>query len=376
MLFKNVFSHDCSLCLMLVIAIYGNGIGRTLADELGELSELSESNQRAAEWVHALQQDPSVQLLDVLSAMKDTSAVAKNWYLSLAQTVADRNPQVSKEQLQQFYPRLSEDSTARYWAFEYVTRGDRALREQLLESMLADPCLELRYEAVELGLSRLKAAELDDQATLARYRELLAAARLPSQIQDIATRMKEECHQEVDLLEHMGFLTDWRVVGPFDNVGQAGFNVVYGPESEYAERKLTDGSKYQGKSDVEIAWRETSTEAVDGAVDLNELFENAKGAIVYALANFACAEDVECEVRIGSPNACQVWVNGQRLISREVYHAGNQIDQYVAPVFLGEGVNTILVKVCQNEQTETWAQDWRFQLRFTDSSGLPIRPGR
>jgi len=36
------------------------------------------------------------------------------------------------------------------------------------------------------------------------------------------------------------------------------------------------------------------------------------------------------------------------------------------------GSNTILVKVCQNEQTEQWTNEWEFQLRVTDSLGTPL----
>jgi len=31
-----------------------------------------------------------------------------------------------------------------------------------------------------------------------------------------------------------------------------------------------------------------------------------------------------------------------------------------------------LVKVCQNNQAESWAQDFQFQFRITDSMGKPI----
>ena len=34
--------------------------------------------------------------------------------------------------------------------------------------------------------------------------------------------------------------------------------------------------------------------------------------------------------------------------------------------------NTILVKVCQNEQTEEWAQRWQIQLRVCDATGTAV----
>jgi hypothetical protein len=56
----------------------------------------------------------------------------------------------------------------------------------------------------------------------------------------------------------------------------------------------------------------------------------------------------------------------------EVYHANSAIDQYVGRGVLKKGKNVILVKVCQDEQTVDWAQNWVFQLRVCDASGKAI----
>jgi hypothetical protein len=45
------------------------------------------------------------------------------------------------------------------------------------------------------------------------------------------------------------------------------------------------------------------------------------------------------------------------------------MDQYVSPAVLRPGRNVILVKVCQNEQTQSWAREWSFQLRVCDATG-------
>ena len=55
-----------------------------------------------------------------------------------------------------------------------------------------------------------------------------------------------------------------------------------------------------------------------------------------------------------------------------VYHSGSQLDQYVCRAALREGKNTILVKVCQNEQTQSWARKWHFQLRVCDAQGTAV----
>jgi hypothetical protein len=37
------------------------------------------------------------------------------------------------------------------------------------------------------------------------------------------------------------------------------------------------------------------------------------------------------------------------------------------------GRNTILLKICQDEEKEDWAQSYQFQLRVCDSNGSGVR---
>ena len=39
---------------------------------------------------------------------------------------------------------------------------------------------------------------------------------------------------------------------------------------------------------------------------------------------------------------------------------------------LKKGENVIVLKVCQNDQKEPWAQDWKFQMRVCDDTGGPL----
>jgi hypothetical protein len=60
------------------------------------------------------------------------------------------------------------------------------------------------------------------------------------------------------------------------------------------------------------------------------------------------------------------------VLAEEVYHTGTDMDQYAGKARLQPGKNVILVKICQNEQTEDWAQLWQFQLRVCDQIGTAI----
>ena len=71
-------------------------------------------------------------------------------------------------------------------------------------------------------------------------------------------------------------------------------------------------------------------------------------------------------------NAWKIWLNGELVFGRDEYHRGIRIDQYILPVHLNEGKNTLLVKACQNEQEQDWTVQWQFQLRVTDETGTAI----
>ena len=100
-----------------------------------------------------------------------------------------------------------------------------------------------------------------------------------------------------------------------------------------------------------------------------------KAAVAFAYTEIDAPADRPAEVRAASATAIRIFVNGQEVLARESYHQSFDRDMYVAPFRLRKGQNTILVKVCQNDQTEPFAQNWMFQLRITDALGAPAPLG-
>ncbi|MGY8767998.1 MAG: hypothetical protein ACKVH8_06120, partial [Pirellulales bacterium] len=92
----------------------------------------------------------------------------------------------------------------------------------------------------------------------------------------------------------------------------------------------------------------------------------------YGYTEFNSAAAIPVELRISSPNGLKVWLNGKLITEQEIYHAGTTFDQYIAQGKLNQGSNTILVKIVQNAQTESWTNVWKFQLRVCDSLGTAI----
>jgi hypothetical protein len=230
--------------------------------------------------------------------------------------------------------------------------------------LIDDPSLELRRDAVALALS--KAAQTDStDAQLKAYEKVFRSCRDHDQIKQAAAKIKE-LGGRANLPAHYGFVMSWKILGPFDNVQDKGWNLAYPPEERVDLQAKYDGQK------GEIGWIETTTSDDLGAVDLNKVLSNHKGAIAYAYSEFISDQDQEVDLRLGSMNANKVWLNGELLTANHVYHANTSIDQYLARGKLQKGKNAILLKIAQNEQTEPWAQDWKFQLRVCDAIGTAV----
>ena len=134
-----------------------------------------------------------------------------------------------------------------------------------------------------------------------------------------------------------------------------GFEKVYSPETEtvYSE-------SYEGKNG-QARWTAFSTSHNLGMLDINEEYGQIKEALAYAKTTFVTDRTQKVQIRLGSKNAWKVWVNGDLLYSRDEYHRGKtRIDQFVIDGELKKGANKILLKVCQNEQTQSWTKQWEF----------------
>jgi hypothetical protein len=213
------------------------------------------------------------------------------------------------------------------------------------------------------------------------YSEALAAARDFDQIHAAAKGLKN-LGEQPDLSQVFGFTTKWRIIGPFDNTGRKGFDTQYTPEKVINFEHSYPGKvgdvkwvEYEAKYDpakVDLGKRPHEAFEYVACVDLNAATQKLKEVVAYAVAEIESPEERDVEIRLDCVTANKVWVNGDLVMANNVYHAFRAVDQYVAPAKLRKGKNTILVKVAQNEQTQSWTVIWQFQLRVTDAIGTPL----
>ncbi|MEX0701330.1 MAG: hypothetical protein WD069_04480 [Planctomycetales bacterium] len=331
-----------------------------------------EGHAAAVAAVKELQRSDAAALLPILRAFRDANPLAANWLTGAFESIAGRalksGGALPVAELETFLENRDQSPAARELAYRWVARVDATVRERLVPDMLDDPSPELRREAVALFIDRAERFESEKRPAdaLAAWKRALSGAVHVDQVKRIVQAL-EPHGEEVHLPRHFGFITEWRIVGPFDHAGDKGFDAVYPPEQE-----LDFAKEYAGKTG-NVAWREIATDHDYGLLDIAKSIAPYKGAAMYAVAEFHADAARDAEIRLGTPNAWKLWVNGRLLFSREEYHRGMAIDQYRVPVRLQSGANTILLKICQNEQSEDWAQSYEFQLRVCERSGTGLR---
>ncbi|MFO0968109.1 MAG: hypothetical protein U0793_21345 [Gemmataceae bacterium] len=119
-----------------------------------------------------------------------------------------------------------------------------------------------------------------------------------------------------------------------------------------------------------VGWRGGSRSADGGRRSDQGLRQVERGRRLWPRSREAEREQ-PVEVRAGSFNALRIYLNGKEIYFRNEYHHGMTMDQHIGKGTLKAGRNEVLIKVCQNEQTEPWAQSWSFQLRLSDALGGP-----
>ena len=314
-------------------------------------------------------------MLPVLKGFKGSSPLAVNWLRNAFEEIVTAEKAASKslpvEELKGFIADRSESPIARRLAYETLRDQDAAIEAQLIPDMLLDPSAEFRRDAVAKLINEASAAE--GAAATPIYQKAMSGAVHEDQVKQIAEALRKN-GETVNIQKHFGFLSQWMVIGPFDNKEEKGFAVAYTPETTAAEGKPLDPAvEYDGQLG-KVKWQAVVTEDDYGVLDIAKQIQNYKGSLMYASTSWKSDRDQNVEVRLGTPNAWKLWVNGKLVFEREEYHRSSAMDQYKVPVSLKAGENVLLLKVCQNEQTQDWAQKYQFQLRVCDSTGSAVLP--
>lgn len=162
----------------------------------------------------------------------------------------------------------------------------------------------------------------------------------------------------------MGFIEDWVHIGPFSNVGGAGFDTEYPPEKEPVQ---DPDAAVLGK-ERSVYWRTVPKEAVHmGMVHLEALSVPADNTCGYAKTVFKSTRAGTALLQAGAGGVFKAFWNGEEALRDDVYRTAGP-DRSAALVAVRKGDNTLLFKVCTEE-----IGNFGFYARLTDRRGRPIK---
>lgn len=361
------------LIALSLLAICGTAVAdlSSSIEKLRAVGREGAGNEAATSAWQELARQDAVVLVQVLAGMNGANPLAENWLRTAAGVIADNAVAAGKPlplaDLKAFLRDTKNTSEPRVLAFDLISRASKEEAEQITATLLDDPSADLRrYPVAKLiAEGEAKLAAKDQTAAAAAFMKALSGARDEDQIKSLAKLLKD-MNKTVDLPAHFGFLMKWHLIAPFTNVDRKGFDEVFPPE-----REINLAAAYPGKG-KEARWVEFTSKDDYGMIDFNKPFGMEKQVTGYAFTEFQSASERDAEIRLGCKNGWKVWLNGKLVFGRDEYHRGMKLDQYKLRVRLKKGANTILVKCCQNEQTEQWTVEWQFQLRICDATGTAL----
>lgn len=342
-----------------------NAISKTGADAAG-----SRAARAAADQLRGL---GVVILPRLLDAMDTPNVVAANWYRTVFDDIVQgelesKSPQLPLPLFRDVVRDVRRQGRLRRYLLDFLDRFEPDFRQAWMAGQLDD--VEFREEAVAIALNVAQQAKQKQQPDDARnaFRKAFQHARREDQVRAAADGLKS-LGLDVSIVKHMGFVTQWYLLGPFDAPGKTGFKLRLPPET-----KVDLQASYNGQDGNPIHWKPFKTSDRMGQVNLVQAIAPVTEAVGYAYAELNSPQSQEVQLRCGADDNLSVWINEKLVLARLQWLNGTRLDRFTATVSLRQGVNRILVKICQGPQHKNPAvsNNWSLQLRFCDTTGAAV----
>jgi hypothetical protein len=158
-------------------------------------------------------------------------------------------------------------------------------------------------------------------------------------------------------------VTNWQIVGPFDNTDKVGLTTDYGPEAGVDLSAQYDGA------DGKVTWEPMPAEAIvrefmkPSYMDLRKRWR-LEHVCAYAVAHVHSDKSQPVRFDIGSDDMIVAWLNGEEILRYAEPRAAAPAQDAV-DVVLKQGLNEILLKVCQE------GGEWGFYFEIKSPDGGP-----
>jgi tetratricopeptide (TPR) repeat protein len=219
-----------------------------------------------------------------------------------------------------------------------------------LADLLEDlPPQDARARLLDLA-SKLDAQPSEPRALAAAYLRREAARC------DLHLGQTEQAQQR---LASLGLITRWKILGPFENANNAGFDMAYP-----AEGPLDPQAPVQGKVGP-VAWRPLGLQH-HAYLQLASSLNPDQGVIAYVATVLDAPKARRAVLRLGVDGAYKVWLNGE-LVARADTDLGADLDADAYGVRLLKGPNLLMIKVAGSTRDELG-----LLVRLTDEQGAPL----
>lgn len=163
--------------------------------------------------------------------------------------------------------------------------------------------------------------------------------------------------EAMEMIQHTGIVGEnaWLTLGPFDNTAGIGYNTEYFDE---ASKQIDQNVQYESANE-HVKWEKFTDKTLDGYIDFSQ---RGDWCVSYAWTTISLPDKRKVQFRFDSDDQGKMWLNGEQILAN-TKDKTISLDRDIIPVTLKEGINTILVKVCNEEK------ECGFYLRITDTEG-------
>jgi len=241
-------------------------------------------------------------------------------------------------------------------ALESLGHIGREEDREVIVDYLHNPRLN---KAAYAALVNIAARQEDAEAAKEELTEIARSAASESGRASAVQALRELGADTRDFPLRQGFVTNWRVLGPFPNHDGDALEKAFFNEARADAEELVE---FEG---VPFQWKDVSAAGIPAVLDLHEVFGPYENVAGYGTARVAVPGWTPIELRVGSAGPYRIWLNGSLVHTREGSRAFTP-DADLLSANLRPGVNRILVKVLHEDGP------WQFALRVTDRNGIPL----
>lgn len=149
------------------------------------------------------------------------------------------------------------------------------------------------------------------------------------------------------------FISDWWIIGPFDNTDGDGLSTIFPPENEFDISK-----NYKESDNHDVKWKSYINQE-SGYIDFTKLFNPSENGVVYASRNFKMDEEKSLKIGVGSNDGVRMWLNGKLVLDHKVLRKAEP-NQEILTLPFKKGDNSVLIKIDQ------FGGGWGFYFSLLD----------